>query len=138
MDLLLLSEGRYENSSRTCGLLLPWRAASSEDRLGKANSPSTSSGDTSSGKEPVPIFKVIGSRSPRGKEIQVLATDVQFSEKLQETGVTMLYYAAVFLVLGLIGHVLHLDGLGSVAVHMSWILVLLGAVLAMVHVVTDF
>ena len=50
----------------------------------------------------------------------------------------MLYYAAVFLVLGLIGHVLHLDGLGSVAVHMSWILVLLGAVLAMVHVVTDF
>ena len=50
----------------------------------------------------------------------------------------MLYYAAVFLVMGLIGHVLYLDGVTSVAVHMSWILVLIGAVLGMVHVVTAF
>ena len=40
------------------------------------------------------------------KDIQVLATYVQFSKELQETGVAMLYYAAVFLVMGLIGHVL--------------------------------
>lgn len=50
----------------------------------------------------------------------------------------MLYYAAVFLIMGLIGHVLYLDGATSVAVHMSWILVLIGAVVGMVHVVTDF
>ena len=50
----------------------------------------------------------------------------------------MLYYAAGFLVMGLISHVLYLDGVTSVAVHMSWILVLIGAVLGMVHVVTDF
>ena len=50
----------------------------------------------------------------------------------------MLYYAAAFLVIGLIGHVLYLDGVTSVAAHMSWILVLTGAVVAMVHVVTDF
>ena len=50
----------------------------------------------------------------------------------------MLYYAAGFLVMGLISHVLYLDGVTSVAVHMSWSLVLIGAVLGMVHVVTDF
>ena len=50
----------------------------------------------------------------------------------------MLYYAAIFLLLGLIGHVLYLGGGTSVAVQMSWILVLIGAVVGMVHVVTDF
>ena len=50
----------------------------------------------------------------------------------------MLYYAAVFIVMGLIGHVLYLDGVASVEVQMSWILVLIGAVVGMVHVVTDF
>jgi uncharacterized membrane protein YtjA (UPF0391 family) len=50
----------------------------------------------------------------------------------------MLYYAAVFLVMGLIGHVLYLTGVTSVAVQMSWILVLIGAVVGIVHVVTDF
>ena len=67
---------------------------------------------------------------------------MQFSKstisQIQEKELTMLYYAAVFLVMGLIGHVLYLDGVTSVAVHMSWILVLIGAVLGMVHVVTDF
>jgi hypothetical protein len=56
----------------------------------------------------------------------------------QEKEFTMLYYAAVFLVMGLIGHVLYLDGATSVVLHMSWILVLIGAVVGMVHVVTDF
>jgi uncharacterized membrane protein YtjA (UPF0391 family) len=51
---------------------------------------------------------------------------------------SMLSYAAVFLVIGLIGHVLYLGGVTSVAVQMSWILVLIGAVLGTVHVVTDF
>ena len=50
----------------------------------------------------------------------------------------MLYSAGVFLVIGLIGHVLYLDGMTSVAVHLSWILVLIGAVVGMAHVVTDF
>ena len=50
----------------------------------------------------------------------------------------MLYCVAVLLVMGLIGHVPYLDGATSVAVHMSWILVLIGAVVGMAHVVTDF
>ena len=50
----------------------------------------------------------------------------------------MLYYAAVFIVIGLIGHVFHLVGVTSEAVQMSWVLVLIGAVLGTVHVVTDF
>ena len=50
----------------------------------------------------------------------------------------MLYYAVLFTVIGLIGHALFLAGGTSVAVQMSWILVLIGAVLAMAHVVTDF
>ena len=50
----------------------------------------------------------------------------------------MLYYSAVFLVMGLIGHVLYLDGVTAAAVQMSWILVLIGALVGMVHVVTDF
>jgi hypothetical protein len=57
---------------------------------------------------------------------------------LQKKGVTMLYYAAVFIVMGLIGHVLYLDGVASVEVQMSWILVLIGAVVGLAHVVTDF
>ena len=50
----------------------------------------------------------------------------------------MLYFAAVALVMGLIGHGLYLAGVNSVAIQMSWILVLIGSVLGMVHVVTDF
>jgi uncharacterized membrane protein YtjA (UPF0391 family) len=57
---------------------------------------------------------------------------------LNKKELAMLYYAAVFIVMGLIGHVLYLDGMTSVAVQMSWILGLIGAVLGMVHVVTDF
>ena len=57
---------------------------------------------------------------------------------IQEEGATMLYCSAVFLLMGLVGHVLYLDGVTSLAAHMSWILVLIGAVVGMVHVITDF
>ena len=50
----------------------------------------------------------------------------------------MIYYAVLFIVMGLIGHALVIAGVTLVAVQMSWILVLIGAVLAMAHVVTDF
>jgi len=50
----------------------------------------------------------------------------------------MLFYAAVFLLMGLIGHGVFLAGVPSAMVQMSWILVLIGGLLSMVHVVTEF
>ncbi len=50
----------------------------------------------------------------------------------------MLFYAAVLLVIGLIGHGLSLAGVPSAMVEMSWILVLIGGLLSMFHVVSDF
>ena len=47
----------------------------------------------------------------------------------------MLYYALVFLVIGMIAGVLNLVGVSSVAVQMSWILFLIGAVLSVIHLV---
>jgi len=48
----------------------------------------------------------------------------------------MLYYALVFLVVGLIAGALNLAGVSTVAVQISWILFLIGIVLAVIHVVT--
>ncbi|HET8722253.1 MAG TPA: hypothetical protein VFM24_09515 [Nitrospira sp.] len=50
----------------------------------------------------------------------------------------MLFYALVFLVIGLVGHGLYLAGVAPAASHMSWVLVFVGAVVGMAHVVTDF
>lgn len=50
----------------------------------------------------------------------------------------MLSYAAVLLVVGLIGHGLHLAGVTSMAVQMSWWLVLIGGLLGTAYVITDF
>jgi len=47
----------------------------------------------------------------------------------------MLYYALVFLVVGLIAGVVNLAGVYSVAVLTSWILFLIGTVLAAIHLV---
>lgn len=48
----------------------------------------------------------------------------------------MLYYALVFLALGLIPGALHLGGVAAVAVQISWILFLIGSVLLVIYLVT--
>lgn len=48
----------------------------------------------------------------------------------------MLYYALVFLIVGLIAGALNLAGISTVAVQISWILFLIGIVLVAIHVVT--
>jgi len=48
----------------------------------------------------------------------------------------MLYYALVFLAVGLIAGALNLTGVSTVAVQISWILFLIGVVLVAIHVVT--
>jgi len=46
----------------------------------------------------------------------------------------MLYYALMFLVVGLIAGALNLAGVSTVAVQISWILFLIGIVLVAIHV----
>jgi uncharacterized membrane protein YtjA (UPF0391 family) len=48
----------------------------------------------------------------------------------------MLYYALVFLVVGLIAGALNLAGVSAVAVQISWILFLIGVILVAIHLVT--
>ena len=48
----------------------------------------------------------------------------------------MLYYALVFLVLGVIAGALNLTGVAAVAVQISWVLFVIGIVLVAIHVVT--
>ena len=48
----------------------------------------------------------------------------------------MLYYALMFLVVGLIANALNPLGVSAVAVQMSWILFLIGVVLLVVHLVS--
>jgi len=48
----------------------------------------------------------------------------------------MLYYALVFLVVGLIAGALNLAGVSAVAVQISWVLFLIGIVMVAIHLVT--
>ena len=48
----------------------------------------------------------------------------------------MLYYALVFLVVGLIAGALNLAGVSAVAVQISWILFVIGVVLVAIHLIT--
>jgi uncharacterized membrane protein YtjA (UPF0391 family) len=48
----------------------------------------------------------------------------------------MLYYALVFLIVGLVAGALNLAGVSTVAVQISWILFLIGIVLVAIHMVT--
>ena len=48
----------------------------------------------------------------------------------------MLYYALVFLVVGLIAGALNLAGVSAIAVQISWILFVVGVVLVVIHLVT--
>ena len=49
----------------------------------------------------------------------------------------MLYYALMFLVVGVIAGALNLAGVSAVAVQISSILFLIGIVLLVIHLVTD-
>jgi uncharacterized membrane protein YtjA (UPF0391 family) len=48
----------------------------------------------------------------------------------------MLYYALLFLVVGLIAGALNLAGVAAIAVQISWILFLIGVVLVVIHLLT--
>jgi len=48
----------------------------------------------------------------------------------------MLYYALIFLVVGVIAGALNLAGVSAVAVQISWVLFLVGIVLPVIHLVT--
>ena len=47
----------------------------------------------------------------------------------------MLYYALVFLVVGLIAGALNLAGVAAIAVQISWILFVIGVVLVVIHLI---
>ena len=48
----------------------------------------------------------------------------------------MLYYALVFLIVGVIAGTLNLAGVSAVAVQISWVLFLVGIVLVAIHLIT--
>jgi uncharacterized membrane protein YtjA (UPF0391 family) len=48
----------------------------------------------------------------------------------------MLYFALLFLIVGVIAGALNLAGVSTVAVQISWILFLIGIVLVAIHMVT--
>ena len=48
----------------------------------------------------------------------------------------MLYYALVFLMVGVIAGALNLAGVSAVAVQISWVLFLIGIVLVAIHLIT--
>jgi uncharacterized membrane protein YtjA (UPF0391 family) len=48
----------------------------------------------------------------------------------------MLYYALVFLIIGLIAGVLGISGVAAVASQIAWVLFLIGVILLVVHLVT--
>jgi len=51
-------------------------------------------------------------------------------------GNNMLYYALVFLIVGLIAGALGVTGVAAVASQIAWVLFLVGIVLLVVHIVT--
>jgi uncharacterized membrane protein YtjA (UPF0391 family) len=48
----------------------------------------------------------------------------------------MLYFALMFLIIGLIAGALNVAGVAAVAVQISWILFVIGIVLIVIHLVT--
>lgn len=51
-------------------------------------------------------------------------------------GLTMLYYALMFLIVGLIAGALGLAGIAAIAGQVAWILFLIGVVLIVIHLVS--
>ena len=48
----------------------------------------------------------------------------------------MLYFALLFLVVGLIAGALNIAGVAAIAVQISWILFVIGVVLVVIHLIT--
>ena len=57
------------------------------------------------------------------------------TEEPSERSLDMLYYALMFLIVGLVAGVLGLSGVAAVAGQISWILFVIGLVLLVVHLV---
>ena len=55
---------------------------------------------------------------------------------LAEGGATVLYYALVFLIVGLIAGVLGATGVAAIASQIAWILFIIGIILLVVHLAT--
>lgn len=49
----------------------------------------------------------------------------------------MLYFALMFLVVGLIAGALNLAGVAAIAVQISWILCVIGVMLVVIHLITE-
>ena len=60
----------------------------------------------------------------------------RFTSAFHERGALMLYYALMFLVVGLIAGALNLAGVSMVAVQISWVLFVVGIVLLVIHWIT--
>ena len=57
--------------------------------------------------------------------------------KARKEDTTMLYYALVFLIVGLVAGALGLFGIAAVASQISWILFLIGIVMLVIHLVSS-
>jgi uncharacterized membrane protein YtjA (UPF0391 family) len=53
-----------------------------------------------------------------------------------ERSKAMLYFALLFLIVGLIAGALNIAGVAAIAVQISWILFVIGIVLVVIHLVT--
>jgi uncharacterized membrane protein YtjA (UPF0391 family) len=53
-----------------------------------------------------------------------------------ERSKAMLYFALLFLIVGLIAGALNIAGVAAIAVQISWILFVIGIVLIVIHLVT--
>jgi uncharacterized membrane protein YtjA (UPF0391 family) len=56
---------------------------------------------------------------------------------LTQEDTNMLYYALIFLLVGLVAGALGLFGVAAIAGQIAWILFLVGVVILIVHLVTD-
>jgi len=54
----------------------------------------------------------------------------------QTEGIAMIYYALVFLIVGLVAGALGLFGIAHIAGQISWVLFLIGIVLLVIHLAT--
>lgn len=79
----------------------------------------------------MPLASHLHSRSSTGTDAPSRALQPESSKGVG----LILYYALVFLVVGLIAGVLGLSGIAAIAGQISWILFVIGVVLLVVHLV---
>jgi len=74
----------------------------------------------------------------RLREAKAVRGDKRVSKQIRNSGkeFNMLYYALVFLVVGLIAGALNVAGVAAIAIQISWVLFLIGIVLLVIHLVT--